>query len=62
MVGCYRGIKWKRMRLCDVYYVSLRQQWYFPEWPDGDFGDHYLTQWEMKEAIDKYLEKSGKTP
>ena len=66
-VGSYRGVKWRRLRLCDVFHhLELSQLWYFID--DGTgcdvTGDHFKTQKDMflfiNENIDELVKNAEK--
>jgi hypothetical protein len=54
-IGCYRGIRYAHLRLCDVFdHMEQRQRWWFVMDDSGRIptGDHFRTQRELKEAVD----------
>ncbi len=52
-VGKYKGVSYKRQRICDVLAVDIKAKWWFIYGVTGEAtGDHYETMREMKHAID----------
>jgi hypothetical protein len=57
--GCYHGIHWAHVRICDVLTVPSRERWYFIRDESGEYtGDHFRTLAEMKRHIDATPERT----
>ena len=53
-VGRYRGVDYKRQRICDILAVDCEERWFFTYDNDGaPTGSHYRTLYEMREHIDR---------
>lgn len=53
-IGCYRGVSYKRHRICDVLAVESRARWWFIYCRDGTpTSDHYPTLRELQKAVDR---------
>ena len=58
-VGCYQGVKWKRIPLLDAFpHMDQKQEWYFIVDPDTSRidGSHFRTQRELFAEIDRMTE------
>lgn len=59
-IGCYRGVKWIRHRICDVMTSDSQARWYFIYGENGKpTGDHFRTVTDMQQHIDDILPDDG---
>lgn len=52
-IGCYRGIYYRRQRICDVLGVDIKAQWYFTYVNGKATSDHFPTITALRIAIDR---------
>jgi hypothetical protein len=52
-IGRYKGIDYKKQRICEVLAVDTKAKWWFT-YVDGEpTGDHFRTLTELKQAVDE---------
>ena len=51
-VGCYRGVFYRRQRICDVLAVETKARWYFTYYGGEATSDHFPTVTALKQAVD----------
>lgn len=52
-IGSYKGLRWRRRRVCEVIAVDSRRFMYFVVGDDGKFtGDSFDTLGELKRWVD----------
>lgn len=61
-VGCYRGVRYVRRRICDMLAVPTRARWWWTLDADGrPTGDHYRTLTELRAAVDSQSKRQPTT-
>ena len=55
MVGFYKGIEYRKHRICDVLDSPIKAKWLFVYAEGKPTGDHFRTLAEVK----RYIEKMG---
>lgn len=56
-VGTYKGVKWLKKRVCDVFpHSTVKSMWYFPLDFNGEYtGDHFRTLKELYNWIETQI-------
>ena len=55
MIGFYKGIEYRKHRICDVLDSPIKAKWLFVYAEGKPTGDHFRTLAEVK----RYIEKMG---